>query len=89
MAQKFVLGLTVTSVPPIILVRVSPQEQEERGQQGEVDELGKNLSWQSEISLSAIWTSGPLIKNLSAPHLPNFTLLMSRRKRDERGRMVN
>ena len=45
----------MTSVPPTILVRVSPQEQEVRGQQ--VEELGKNLSWRSEISLSAIWTS--------------------------------
>ena len=35
---------TVTSVPPTILVRVSPQVQEERGQQGEVDELGRKMS---------------------------------------------
>ena len=34
---------TVTSVPPTILVRVSPQVQEERGQQGEVDELGRKM----------------------------------------------
>ena len=33
----------MTSVPPTILLRVRPQEQEERGQQGEVDELGKKV----------------------------------------------
>ena len=32
--------LTVTSVPPTILVLASPQEQEDRGQHGDVEELG-------------------------------------------------